>query len=40
MIVELVGLWFRVLARLRPGEEGRDLDRLGRELLRLRRRRR
>jgi hypothetical protein len=35
MIVELVGLWFRVMARFRPGDEGRDLDRLGSELLRL-----
>jgi len=38
VIVEFIGFWFRVIARLRPGEEGRDLDQLGCELLRLRRR--
>jgi hypothetical protein len=35
MMVELVGYLFRVLARLRPGDRGRYLDHIGRELIRL-----
>jgi hypothetical protein len=35
MIVRLVGLAFRVLARLRPGEAGLALERVGLELERL-----
>jgi hypothetical protein len=37
MIVALVGIVFRTLARFTPGETGRDLDHVGAELLRLRR---
>ncbi len=37
MIVGLVGFAFRVLARIRPGETGRDLDAVGAELGRLER---
>jgi hypothetical protein len=35
MIVESVGRLFRVLARIRPGEPGQDLDHVGAELIRL-----
>ncbi len=35
MIVELVGRLLRALARLRPGDAGRDLDHVGAELVRL-----
>ncbi len=38
MIVRLVGYAFRALARLAPGDAGRDLDAVGTELLRLVRR--
>ncbi len=35
MIARLVGTVFRALARLRPGDAGRDLDHVGAELVRL-----
>ncbi len=35
MIPGLIGVTFRALARLRPGEAGRDLDHVGAELVRL-----
>jgi hypothetical protein len=38
VIVELVGYWFRALARLRSGESARDLEHVGAELVRLGRR--
>jgi hypothetical protein len=38
MIVGAIGRCFRAVARLRPGEPGRDLDLVGAELVRLERR--
>ena len=35
MIVELVGYLFSAAGRVRGGETGADLDRVGRELVRL-----
>ncbi len=38
MLAGLVGRLFRVAARFTPGAEGRDLDHVGEELVRLERR--
>jgi len=35
MWLSLIGRLLRVMARFRPGEEGRDLDHVGEELVRL-----
>jgi hypothetical protein len=39
MIVELVGFWFRAMARALGGDHGRELEHVGAELQRLGRRR-
>jgi len=38
MILGMIGRAFRAVARLRPGDGGRDLDHVGRELVDLDRR--